>query len=87
MRRADPITATSQNTSLTKKHDFEKDLEITVLKQGFKSAQERKFYGDKYVCLLGTLGPNNELNHMAQLGSYAKEMYSMYNDFLGSHHE
>ena len=70
-----------------KKHDFEKDLEITVLKQGFKSAQERKFYEDKYVCLLGTLGPNNGLNHMAQLGSYAKEMYSMYNDFLGSHHE
>ena len=53
----------------------------------FKSAQERKFFEDKYVCLLGTLGPNNGLNHMAQLGSYAKEMYSMYNDFLGSHHE
>ena len=57
------------------------------MKQGFKSAQERKFYEDKFVCLLGTLGPNNGLNHMAQLGSYAKEMYSMYNDFLGSHQE
>ena len=56
-----------------------------MLKQGFKSAQERKFYEDKFVCLLGTLGPNNGLNHMAQLGSYAKEMYSMYTDFLGSH--
>ena len=33
-------------------HDFEKDLEITVLKQGFKSAQERKHYEDKFVCLL-----------------------------------
>ena len=63
-------------------HDFEKDLEITVLKQGFKSAQERKHYEDKFVCLLGTLGPKDGLNALANLGSYAKEMYSMYNDFL-----
>ena len=66
------------------KHDFENDLEITVLKQGFKSALERKYYEDKFVCLLGTLGPNDGLNAIAKLGSYAKEMYSMYNDLLES---
>ena len=65
------------------KHDFEKDLEITVLKQGFKSAQERKYYEDKFVCLLGTLGPNDGMNALSKLGGYAKEMYSMYNDLLG----
>ena len=65
------------------KHDFEKDLEITVLKQGFKSAQERKYCEDKFVCLLGTLGPNDGMNAPAKLGGYAKEMYSMYNDLLG----
>ena len=66
------------------KHDFEKDLEITVLKQGFKSALERKYYEDKFVCLLGTLGPKDGLNAITKLGSYAKDMYSMYNDLLES---
>ena len=68
-------------------HDFEKDLEITVLKQGFKSPQERKYYEDKFACLLGALAPNDGLNAMKNLGSYAKEMYSMYKDLLQDQQE
>ena len=57
------------------KHDFEKDIEITILKQGFKSAEERKFYEDKYICSLATYYPDG-LNE--KLGNYAKEMYALH---------
>ena len=30
-------------------HDFEKDIEVTILQQGFKSEAERKFVEDKYI--------------------------------------
>ena len=63
-----------------KKHDFDKDLKITVLKQGFKSCHERKFYEDKFVRLLGTLDPNDGLNSLSQCGAYVKEMYAMHKD-------
>ena len=60
------------------KHDFEKDLEITVLKQGFKSDQERKFFEDKFICALGTLGPQDGLNALSKCGAYVKEMYAIH---------
>ena len=63
-----------------KGHNFEKDLEITVLKQGFKSTEERKYFEDKFVCLLGTLGPKDGMNAESRCGAYVKEMYSMHND-------
>ena len=59
-------------------HDFEKDIEVTILKQGFKSANERKYFEDKFICRLGTYAPNGGLNE--KLGNYAKEMYCLHQD-------
>ena len=56
-------------------HDFERDLEITILKAGFKSMEERKQYEDKYICLLGTLSPDG-IN--GDCGNYAREMYNLH---------
>ena len=58
-------------------HDFEKDIEVTILQQGFKSEAERKFVEDKYICKLGTAIPNG-LNK--ELESYAREMYDLHQD-------
>ena len=58
-------------------HDFEKDIEVTILQQGFKSEAERKFVEDKYICKLGTAIPNG-LNK--DLESYAREMYDLHQD-------
>ena len=70
------------NNELTKhvhahNHDFEKDVEVVILKQGFKSSAERKFFEDKFICILGTIAPNG-LN--VDMGNYAKEMYTMHQD-------
>jgi hypothetical protein len=59
------------------KHDFDRDIEVTVLQQGFKSDAERKFSEDKYICQLGTLTPNG-LNK--DLENYAREMYELHQD-------
>ena len=65
------------------KHDFEKDVDVTILKMGFKSEKERKYFEDKYICLLGTYRRKID-KHITglneKLGNYAKEMYSMYQD-------
>ena len=56
-------------------HDFDKDIEFLILKQGFKSKEERKFYEDKIICKLGTLIPeglNKDLDH------YGREMYDIH---------
>ena len=56
-------------------HDFDKDIEVMILKQGFKSTEERKFFEDKFICQLGTLSPeglNKDLDH------YAREMYDLH---------
>ena len=64
-------------------HDFEKDIEVTILKQGFKSAEERKYFEDKFICSLGTYDTattNDKSGLNLKLGNYAKEMYSMHQD-------
>ena len=35
-------------------HNFETDIEVCILKQGFKSSEERRYWEDKYMCALGT---------------------------------
>ena len=64
-------------------HNFEKDIDVTILKRGFKSCKERRHFEDKFICLLGTYHSKKDkvitgLNE--KLGNYAKEMYSMYQD-------
>ena len=66
------------------KHNFETDIEVCILKQGFKSPDERKYYEDKFICLLGTrdeaklVSEKTGLNK--KLGNYAKEMYHLHQE-------
>jgi len=62
-------------------HNFETDIEITILKEGFASPDERKRWEDKFICRLGTISPNG-LNSVKKVGRYAKEMYTMHQDML-----
>ena len=66
-------------------HNFETDVEVCILKQGFKSAAERKYWEDKYMCILGTydhqspsIPDKTGLNK--KVGNYVKSMYKMHQD-------
>ena len=62
-------------------HDFETDIEVAILKQGFKSDQERKYWEDKFICNLGTYDSAAEQTGLnKKLGNYAREMYWMHQD-------
>ena len=68
------------NNELTKHlrespHDFEKDIEVCVIKKDITNAKERELMEDKFICLLGTLQPNG-LN--ASLHQYGEDMYAAY---------
>ena len=72
------------NNELTKHlnssdHDFEKDIDITILKSDIPTVNQREFFEDKFICKLGTLSPNG-LN--ADTHQYAKDMYSSYRNLL-----
>ena len=68
------------------KLNFERDIEVFILKNGFKSSEERKYFEDKFICWLGTwyqavlVSEKTGLNK--KLGNYAKEMYNMHQDFI-----
>ena len=38
------------------KHNFETEIEVVILKQGFKSTEERRYWEDKFMCQLETIG-------------------------------
>ena len=63
-------------------HDFETDIEVTILKQGFKSPEERKYWEDKFICILGSKDESTILSEKTglnkKLGNYAKEMYQLH---------
>ena len=59
------------------KLDFERDIEVTILQQGFKSEAERNFVEEKCICNLGTAIPNGLIKN---LESYAREMYDLHQD-------
>ena len=56
-------------------HDFEKDIEITIIDRGYQSDNHRIRAEDKYICQLGTCSPNG-MNK--DLGSYGRELYSTF---------
>ena len=66
------------------KHNFETDIEVCILKQGFKSPDERKYYEDKFICLLGTRDEAKPVSEKTglnkKLGNYAKEMYHLHQE-------
>ena len=58
-------------------HDFDKDIEILILKSNLHHKHEREFWEDKFICLLGTKAPtglNVELKH------YGRELYEAFAD-------
>lgn len=58
-------------------YDFDKDIEVSILKIGFRNAEERKREEDKLVCRLGCLTPTG-INELQALGDYAREMYDIH---------
>ena len=58
-------------------HDFDRDVEISVIKMGFKNLDERKRAEDRAACHLGCITPTG-INEMHALGDYAKEMYDLH---------
>ena len=66
------------------KHNFETDIEVFILKQGFKSMDERRYWEDKFMCMLGTYDQSKKLEEKTGLnkkvGNYVKCMYKMHQD-------
>jgi len=60
-------------------HDFDKDIDITILKNNIKTAPEREIMEDKLICLLGACRPNGL---SVDLNAYGKEMYATYDQML-----
>ena len=60
-------------------HDFDKDIDVTILRKDIYDKRERELMEDYFICLLGTKSPtglNKELNQ------YATEMYSYFNSLI-----
>ena len=57
-------------------HDFDTDIEVSILKIGFKNADERRRSEDKMTCQLETLILTG-INEAQALGDYAREMYDI----------
>ena len=58
-------------------HEFDKDIEVLILKGNLYQKHERELWEDKFICLLGTKAPtglNKELKH------YGRELYKAFAD-------
>ena len=58
-------------------HEFDKDIEVLILKGNLHEKYERELQEDKFICLLGTKAPtrlNIELKH------YGRELYEAFAD-------
>ena len=57
--------------------NFDKDIDITILKSDIHNTNEREILEDKFIYILGTKSPtglNRDLNH------YGNELYETYNN-------
>ena len=65
-------------------HNFETDIEVCILKRDFKSGEERKYWEDKFMCMLGTYDQSKNITKKTGLnkkvGNYVKSMYAMHQD-------
>ena len=61
-------------------HNFETDIEVCILKQGFKSMDERRYWEDKFICMLATYDKDQKTGLNKKVGSYVKSMYKMHQD-------
>ena len=55
-------------------HDFEKDIDVTILMSNLETAAERELNEDKFICKLGTKSPNG-LN--VDVGNYGADVYDI----------
>ena len=65
-------------------HEFDKDIEVLILKGDLHQKHEREFWEDKFICLLATIAPtglNIELKH------YGRELYKVFADITASNME
>ena len=60
-------------------HDFNKDIDVTILKTDVFDKREREILEDFYICFLGTQSPTG-LNK--DLNQYASEMYSYFSSLI-----
>ena len=61
------------------KHDFDKDIDVTIVKKDILNKGERELMEDYFICTLGTKAPTG-LNR--ELSQYASEMYPYFNSLL-----
>ena len=76
MPKSDQIIMYSQPTH-TQKHDFNKDIEVLILKGNLHQKHGRELWEDKFIYLLGTkaiMGLNIEVKH------YEREFYEAFTD-------
>ena len=57
----------------TYNHNFDTDIDVTILKNDLSKTDEREFFENKFICLLGTKQPNG-LN--IDSNAYGQEMYN-----------
>ena len=66
-------------------HNFESDIEVSILKKWFTSTDERKYWEDKFICILGSKDESTNITEKTglnkKLGNYAKEMYHLHQNF------
>ena len=63
-------------THLTQEpHDFEKDIEVTIIGRGYPNKESRIRGEDKSICQLGTCAPHG-MNK--EIGPYGRELYECY---------
>ena len=74
MPKTDQITMNSQHTCTRSRHqhEFDKYIEVLILKGNLDQKHERELWEDKFICLLGTKTPTG-LN--VKLKYYGRELY------------
>ena len=60
-------------------HDFDKDIDVTILKSDLPFKAERKHHKDRMICPIGTKLPNG-LNE--KVTAYGREMYDFAQNLL-----
>ena len=54
-------------------HDFDTDIDVTILKHDLPTKQEREYHEDRMICLLGTKRPTGLNDSMK---AHGREVYN-----------
>ena len=65
--------------------NFESDIEVSILRKGFKFPEEPKYWEDKFICILGSKDESTNITEKTglnkKLWNYAKEMFNLHQNF------